>query len=217
MPLISFPDVPPLPGVPPLARSGAQSIIGYYQSNMQKLATQQAFASHPNVVIHPAWSILDDSGFFALQPDSVIDFEYKGERKIPNYPVEQGSFANYNKVATPFDIRLTCSCNGHGEMKKADFLSQIQSMLDSLSLYTIVTPDANYSNVNLVHVDYRRNSKQGATLILAQLWFEEIRTGISKTAPTANPDNASQVSHGQTNPTTPTTLQTAAYNQATIQ
>ena len=43
-------------------------------------------------------------GNYALQPDSFIKFEYKEAHKIPNYPVEQGSFQSYNKVTLPYEI-----------------------------------------------------------------------------------------------------------------
>lgn len=199
MSLIPYPNVPPLPGVPAINRNSA----GYVGAALN-IAAQLL----PNNLFGTKWAITDASGNLALVPDSFVNFEYKNERKIPNYPVEGGSFSNYNKVAMPFDCRCVVTCSGNGAMSKQKFLLALQKYLDSLTLLTISTPDASYPNLNLVHVDYRRESSQGATLLLVQLWFQEVRIAQKSAAPkTAKPSGSVSVDIGQVSPVPPSAAQ----------
>lgn len=206
MPLIPYPDVPSVAGVPllPVPPIGFQFPAA--PANVSFLETDSTAA----VDVVPQWQITDSDGAELLTPDSVIDFEYRNENKISHYPVEEGSFASYNKVATPFDARMTLACNGNGSMTRDAFLGTLKALLDALTLITIVTPDATYQNCNLVHFDYRRESKQGISLIVAQLWFQEVRTVSAGTTTTAQPDGADAKANGQVSAVDPTPQQSAA-------
>lgn len=199
MPNIPYPNVPPLPGVPALARSNNAQFVAAGLNIIGQLLPFSLFGTK--------WGIIDKNGAAVITPDSFVDFEFREERKIPNYPIEQGSFQSYNKVAVPFDLRVTVSCSGNtlgvgGRMSKQAFLEAIQKLLNSLDLVSVVTPNITYNNCNLVHVDYRREARQGATLILAQLWFQEVRIAQKPVVPTAKPSGAKSTSFGQLSPTT---------------
>lgn len=207
MPLIPYPDVPNVPGVPNVPRQ----IGAVLPDNVDQLSSDST-SYNPT----PQWAITDSTGNTALSPDSVIEFEYRGEMKICSHPVEQGSFSSYNKIACPFDVRMVLSCNGNGPMSRDQFLSAIETMRESTDLVSIVTPDDVYDNCNLVHVDYRRDARQGVSLIMVQLWFQEVRQGSSTTTSTAQPDGADPSQQGQVSPINPTTQQQSAYNDTAI-
>lgn len=195
MPLIPYPDIPPLPGVPGLKRSSAGG-VGAALTIVGELLPLNLFGTK--------WGIVDKGGKALLTPDSFVDFEYREEYKIPYYPIEQGSFQSYNKVATPFDCRVTVTCSGNGKMSKQAFLTAIKGLISSLTLCNVVTPNATYNNCNLVHFDYRREAKQGATLLIAQLWFQQVRIAQQPAAPTASPSGSATTNNGQVSPTNPT-------------
>lgn len=205
-PLIPYPNVPAVAGVPPLP----QAPPGYvypYEEDGDSFDSSDTTAQDNT----PTWSITDTDGNYLLQPDSVIDFEYRGEMKIPTYPIEQGSFQSYNKVPIPYDARMTVACNGNGEQTREGFLTACELLRESLDTVVITTPDAIYDSVNLVHYDYRREARQGVTLLLVQLWFNEIRvapsTAIaspSQTNPVVGTPTPSTVSSSSTISTAPT-------------
>ena len=86
-------------------------------------------------------------------------------------------------------------------MSKGAFILGIDKLLTGLTLVDIVTPDATYKNCNLIHVDYRRDATNGATLLIAQLWFQWVRIVSNPTVPTAQPSGAPSTSLGQLSPT----------------
>jgi hypothetical protein len=136
-----------------------------------------------------------------ITPDSVISLEWHGEERISDYPVQNGQFMSYNKVAVPFDLRMVMTCQGlnyvqsllqsvtqsldqalgqlglaFGQpMSRDSFLRQLDTMLASTDLYDVVTPDKVYQNVNLVGCNHAKKSEEGGTLIIAELMFKEVR------------------------------------------
>ena len=62
----------------------------------------------------------------------------------------------------------------------------------------------NYLKTSLIHVDYRRESTRGATLILAQLWFQELRISTQPITPTITPSGTQKTPLGQLSPVNPT-------------
>lgn len=173
----------------------------------------QPRASDWHVVLHQTLAPV-------ITPDTVARFEYRNEVRVPDYPMERGAFAAFNRVQVPFDIRMLMVCsgktvvqhavdvvfgNGSG-VSKSDFLGTLETMLDSLDLYDIVTPDRVYSSCSLVHYDYRRESSSGATLLLVEAWFQEIReTASAAYAQTKTASAASPVSLGSVRASAPTT------------
>jgi len=211
MPLIPYPDVPKLSGVPAIPRSPNVPTPTIEIPTSENL---------PNTVFASEWAFVDENGTHVIIPDSFIDFEYREERKIPNYPVEDGSFSSYNKVALPFDIRVTVACNGskaaNGGMSKVEFLQAIQELMDSLTLIAITTPDDTYENCNLIHADYRRESKSGVSIIIAKLYFQQVRVTQASVVTTSKPSGTPTQSNGQVSPVTPTAKQQTQANNTKI-
>jgi hypothetical protein len=169
------------------------------------------------------WKILDaNTSAPVIVPDTVPRFEYRGEARVADYPIEQGAFASYNKVQVPFDIRMTMVCsglnlvqkgaqaltnaiglpNGQSLMQRPDFLDTLEYMRLTTDLFVIVTPDKTYSNVSLEHFDYRREATNGAVMLIVEAWFREIRvTGqATYTKDTASPSGADPVGLGTVHP-----------------
>jgi len=186
--MMSFPN---LPGVPSLHSYNVPAAIA---------ATGISFGVNALHSGKSAWGIYDDAGNDqVLFPDSFLSLDYKKDMNISNYPLEQGSFTSYNKVETPYSIsvRVTKGSSlailaGGGSMT-ADrdyFLHTLDEMVASLALLTIHTPEASYFNANLESYEYKREVKNGAGMIIADLRFVEImNSNITISNPT--PSSAS--------------------------
>lgn len=153
------------------------------------------------------WMVVDaKTSVKIIVPDTIPRFEFRGDRRTSDYPVEQGAFASYNKVATPFEIRMTMVCSGlnyaqgainalglnlgQDFMQKSDFIDTLDYMLDTTDLFTIVTPDKAYESANLDHYDYKRETRNGATMLIIEAWFREVRVTASATYSDGGPVNS---------------------------
>lgn len=213
-----FPMVPDVPGVPQVARDAANSIISGTLSVVGVIGSlsgqfDQLSEDGPDIssVTSPAqWGIFDDSGNQVITPDSFLGVEAVKEYRVSDYPIEDGAFGSYNKVETPFVGKVTFG-KGGTESERTQFLSDIQSAASTLTLYTLVTPEVSYPNVNVTHYDYKRTSKNGVTMLTVEIWMEEIRDVVTATfTNTQQPEGADAANVGGVQPQTPTPAQTAA-------
>lgn len=174
VPTSLYPLVPQVAGVPALLRGGAKILdtatfntIGFGNALGDIIGTDPS-----------KWGIFDSSGNAIANFDSIYTFDYDNNAKISNFPVEDGGFTSYNKVATPYDVEVVLNCGG-SEDRRAACLSALQKARDSLNLYSIYTPLTTVANANCVNLSYRHTATEGATILTAKLQFEEVRKTAS--------------------------------------
>ncbi len=210
VPTPQFPFVPLALGVPQLARSllfpppGPPTIGTPATSGALWQSTQAA----------PVWGVFDANNVAVITPDSVIDFGWRQEYRVSNFPVQQGQFASYNKVRLPFETSVTMT-KGGTLAERTGFEQQIDDLVASLELYTILTPEKSYFNCNVMRAEITRRGASGAYFIDAELFFTEVvdvQAQYSSTSPITTPTaDASvpsavpSVNQGLNNPSVPST------------
>jgi hypothetical protein len=219
-----FPMVPNVPGVPTVARNALNSIgnnvsssipgvIGSLTGDFDVLNSDGPGIA--NVSDGPSWGLFDSDNNLVITPDSFLGMEALKDYKVSDYPVEEGAFASYNKVETPFIGKVTYG-KGGDEGERTQFLTDIATAVASLDLYTLVTPEVSYDSVNVTHFDYRRTSKNGVTMLTVEVWVEEIRDTVQASfSNTQQPEGADTSNNGGVQPQTPTASQTAAIGTPT--
>lgn len=226
LPVPDFPNVPPLPGVPALLRAPGESLGSFAISTV--LSDAVDFLQS---ILRPQWGIFDSRGVPVAPADTALSLEYRGDSRISGYPQEEGGFAAYNKVQVPYDARVQLVC-AKSEAARQEFLAQIEAAKQSTMLFRVVTPDVTYENANVIAYNYRRSSRQGVTLLIVEVFLEEVRqTAVAKFAyrdntpsstvtgavrintfsNVANPASADPVSLGQVQTVTPTAGQAALF------
>ncbi len=202
--MADFPDVPNVLGVPQLNfRSGVEAAYA--------LLTGDSGISPSGAA---QWGIFKN-GRPAVTAESVFSFEYRNESSISDFPVERGAFESYNKVASPYDARIRFIA-GSMEQRQS-LLEVVERISGDLELYDAVTPEKTFTNVNVVHYDFRRSAASGLGLLAVDVWVREVRlTQSQESAPTAAPSGASPINGGTVQPTAPTAAQTAAAGTAGI-
>lgn len=160
----------------------------------------------------PQWGVFLD-GAPVVVADSVIEVQYRQEYTISDYPVEQGGFESFDKVAIPFDARVRFSSGGT-EANRADLLDSIAAIAGDTNLYDVVTPEETYTSANIMHYDYRRSATNGVGLIQVDVWLRQVReTATSSLSNTQSPNAASQKNDGTVQTTDPTSTQAATASQ----
>lgn len=205
-----FPDVPNLPGVPALLRKASPITDGLGNlSHLSNLVNQLLGG------VDEKWGVFDEDGNDLINADSFVSIEYRNGSRLLDYPVEDGSFESYNKVANPFDAAVTFAKGGTQDERQA-FLTAIDALNDSLDLVSVVTPEVSYDSVNLERYDYRRVRENGSHLLLVTLYFREIRLSAEADGQNATqaPDGADATSNGQVSAASPVSGVKAALSSA---
>ena len=193
MPLIQFPDVPDVPGVPALIRNLAAPVVNAVLSPLGSAVVDAALT-------RPVWGIFDQNGAKVLNPDSFLGIDFHQDTRVSTYPQEQGAFASYNKVGTPYDCRIRMAV-GSDETARTAFLATCDGMLNSTDLFSVVTPEVTSPRATLKSYDYRRTDKNGVSMLTVELDFIEVRitatADFSQIDEPQEPSAADPVSDGQ--------------------
>lgn len=188
-----MPNVPRLPGVPTLAS---------YSSFVGTLLISDTIASI-TALFRTQWGAFKN-GIAVVFADNVVDLSFKQDFSISNYPIEQGGFESYDKVGSPFEVRVRFSSGG-SLLERQALLRSVNVADNSLELFDIVTPEAVYIGVNMMHFDYQRAADRGAGLIVVDTWWMEVReTAQASFSNTKAPSGSGSV-NGGTTPTVPAT------------
>lgn len=165
-----FPNVPNVAGVPALIRKAgpvlnAIGTLSHINNVVERLLGGQ---------IQETWGVFDIKGQEVLKPETFLGIDYKNGSRLMDYPLEQGAFETYNKVANPFDAAISMAMGGTRD-EREKFLSAVDVLVKSLDLFTIVTPEVTYQSVNLERYDYKRENRNGNHMIIVNLYFREVR------------------------------------------
>lgn len=161
------------------------------------------------------WGLyLSDDVTPAIVAESVVTFEMRQDYVVANYPLESGAFESYDKVWTPFVIRMRLTSQP-GAQARATFLADLEAIAENTILYDAVTPDIVYTSVNVVHKEYRRTAENGVSLIVAELWLQQIMENVSpQYTNVASPAAAAPVNGGTAQTQPATTANAAAVKAA---
>lgn len=188
-----MPNVPKVPGVP---------ILASYSSFVGTLLIADTIASL-TALFRTQWGAFKN-GIAIIFADNVVDLSFKQDFSISNYPIEQGGFESYDKVASPFEVRVRFSSGG-SLLERQSLLKSVNVVDNSLELFDIVTPEAVYIGVNMMHFDYQRAADRGAGMIVIDTWWMEVREAAQAAFSNTKAPSGSGVVNGGTTPTTAAT------------
>ena len=136
--------------------------------------------------------------------DSVVALNQKKGSDLSNYRLETGGFATYNKVEKPRQIHIKLT-KGGSEEDRGYFLRWLEThskfipasvMVAGNNLFDIYVPEAHYQNMTLIDYTIMRESRSGASLIIADCVFQEVmqvtmQYSVSGTSNAQNPSDLS--------------------------
>lgn len=198
-----YPDIPDVPGVPSVPRGGfpPPALPPFLTGDAPGLPFQSP---------RTQWGLFKD-GQPALTADTVSAFDFRQEWDDSIYPQEEGGFATYNKVASPYDIVLTL-VQGGSIASRTTFLEAIDTIAPNTELYDVVIPEKVYTGVNIVRIAFGRRADRNLGMIAIDIFLQEIRetAEIEFTKTNTKAPAGAGTKHNGTVPTkTPTATQTA--------
>lgn len=173
-----------------------------------------------NSALSPSWgitynkvdsSVMASSGQTVFTPTGWISAEPVSDSMVVNSNIEGGSYASYNKVRRPSELRVRFALEGWSAYTGSlpnltnfstqsvnGLLELLTEMKNTASTYDIETPDRVYTGYDLVHFDHSKTAKNGQTLLVVNATFQEImdvgEVSLSSTSttnqPTTNADSS---------------------------
>ena len=121
----------------------------------------------------PLWTIIKD-GKALIEFTSMLSMAVNSESSLPEEPLENGSFATYNRVVYSDRLEVRLGIEGdEAELPRAqDILKELKAGTD---VFSLVTPDYEHQNLTLEGYDYTRDTSAGHGLLVVDLKLKEIR------------------------------------------
>ena len=215
-----MPNVPNVPGVPGLSSYSVDSSVllvadavafiglispsswGVFLNGVPVIQPANVATGFIGAALAPIQTLASLLGAPNLTPviASTVDFEFRQDWPISDYNQEGGAFQSYNKVTLPYDVRVKLA-NGGSPSQRQAFINSCLAIANSLALFDILTPEITFTSCNVTHIDWRRTSRAGVTLIVVDMWFKKVNaTASTQFTNTAVPGIAGQQSIGSPQP-----------------
>lgn len=166
------------------------------------------FGGAGNPLSTHSYTIADESGNPIIGFKSMLKAEYKSGGKTVFEPIEENSFATYNKTTEPrefgFQLALQAPNQNFGSI-----LGKLEELKKGTDLFTFITPFNSYSDLTLE--GYSTVFETTTSMIIVDLQCKEViqvsqgYTNVTVNDPTPidsgdakNPDNASTSDTGMT-------------------
>ena len=120
----------------------------------------------------------------AVDFNSMQEFSAEKSSRLPDEPIEKGSFATYNRIIEPRSI--TCQLSVEGSASKLQSaIDRLTDLCENDEKITLTTPEQSYPNMMLESFDYRRDAMNGRGVLYVNLRFKEIREVASQQTTTS--------------------------------
>lgn len=116
--------------------------------------------------------------------NSMQEFSAEKSSRLPDEPIEKGSFATYNRIIEPRAITCRLSIEG-GASKLQSAIDRLTDLCENNEKITLTTPEQSYKNMMLESFDYRRDATNGRGVLFVDLRFKEIREVASQQTTTS--------------------------------
>ena len=160
MAMTGIPNIPDFKG---LVTSGSNALIGL------------GGAAIIRAIFGNVWGLVNEFGVPVVLADNVLGLSFQSASTIVNAPIEGGSFASYNKVATPSQAVVQMSKGSGGALMRGAFLAQLLALEGSTLKFYVISPEFVHRNMCITNVDYARSAQEGVQLIVVNVSLEEVR------------------------------------------
>ena len=141
--------------------------------------------------MRPVWTLVNEGGNKAIDFDVFLDVEVKGENQVAYEQLEKGSFAAYNKQASPLEIRINLAMT-KPYAEQQSVLDALEELCSGTELVSLITPSQEYDSLNLESYNYRRTETNNSAMLAVELRLVEIRQVESSATTQATEQPAEQ-------------------------
>lgn len=144
------------------------------------------------------------------------ELQFEARWVITNAPQEGGAFLSYNRVQTPYRVVVEWSVGGSAA-NRSKLLQQVQTIMGTTNLYTVLMPEGPIEALNPVGYGFRRRAENVGMLDISILFSQVRPAGDPTFSTTQTPGSPTGLSNAQgaASQTAPITNPTPAAASAT--
>lgn len=201
-------NIPVAQGVPTLGKARDVGASATASTLLGQVITSQMAAWQDS-----QWGLFTQDNTPVLTAGRVRALGVQSQARISDAPMENGAFLSYNKVRLPGQFALAVLCDGTltarlgsgqdilddlnpatlltsltglgGAEIRRSFLAVLDGLVADVNLYHVTTPEATYSDVNVLGYQLRREAQHGLYLLWAELALQQVQVSAVVTQSSA--------------------------------
>ncbi len=118
------------------------------------------------------WQIFDEDSNEILEDCSFHSYTFSSKSRLAEVPLEEGSFAEYNKINSASILSLVLLFSG-SDSQSVQLLATLDNQKQSVSKLQIISPEKIFNNFTLQEFSYKKEANSGIMQI--ELEFVEIK------------------------------------------
>lgn len=122
----------------------------------------------------PGYQIADEKGNAVIEFSGVVSLDFASEGRVVSVPIEQGSFAAYNKVESPGAIRAVLAIMGEDD-KLLYSLQKLEALKAATQKVSFVTPVREFRNYTLETFSFSQSAERGIGILFVDVHLVEVR------------------------------------------
>lgn len=159
----------------PGGQSSTNVDYGFDNSMFGRIASLDSFSASGLMSLfasQPQYVVKAESGDVAFH--SMLEISTDESSKLPEEPIEAGSFAQYNRVVSPVTLTVRLASQGTPSTLQA-MIERLQELKTGTEKITLITPMMTYENFMLESFDYRKDEHTGHNVLVVDIRLKEIR------------------------------------------
>lgn len=150
-----------------------------------------------NSAIYGKWDIVDNESKETIcSYDTFFGFEFSSSSTLPSYPIQNGSFRNYNKVNNPNNLRVSIAVSGNKSVLKTA-IELLSKYNEGTQLVDVVTPFKTFISYNLTNMNYELKSGEAVSRLTIEFDIYEIRQSTVAFSNVSSPNFSNNVNGGK--------------------
>lgn len=122
----------------------------------------------------PGYQITDGKGGNVLTFSGVVSLDFMSDGRVVSVPIEQGSFAAYNKVQRPGLIRAVLAIMGEDD-KLLYALQKLEALKTATEKVSFVTPVREFQSYTVEGFSFSQSVEKGHGVLFVDVHFCEVR------------------------------------------
>lgn len=152
------------------------------------------------------WCLVSEHGGPVVNFTSFLELDVQNQGKVLSYPVEQGSFASYNKAEEAADLLVKLGSQGL-PYKHEVIISTLKKFQREAVKLSVISPFNFWPSMTLESFSHSHKREAGATMLVVDLRLIEVREVVSQTTNVTitkprNPTSAPTKNGGKVQPVT---------------
>lgn len=149
--------------------------------------------------LYGQWTVRDNiTKKDIIEFDTILSYSFESNSDLPSYPIQNGSFSNYNKITNPDKAKIKMAVSGGRKFLNKQLVA-LEKYNSSLGLVDLIIPFKDFIGYNLHNLSHGISEGEATSMLIVEFELTEIRQ-VPVYFKQTKPNNKPTEQTGKSNP-----------------